>query len=90
VVLLENSVIGVEGAFRYTDMEAGVVDHGVAGCSPLFPGDRESVVDVVAAGFAISPSFDVSAWSVFTSRDFGSRFRVDDDADLIASQSCRS
>jgi hypothetical protein len=82
-------MISIEGAVRHADGEAGVVDDGTACRGLLLLGDGEGVVGVAAAGFAISPSFDVSAWSVFTGRDFGSRFRVDDDADLIASQSCR-
>jgi hypothetical protein len=78
----------LQGARRYTNREAGVIHHGVAGHGPLFPGNRESVVDIAAPGFAISPPFDVGAWGVFTCRDFGSSFRVNGDTDLVASQPC--
>jgi hypothetical protein len=74
-------VISVEGACRYSDREAGVVDHGITSRIPLFPGDRESAIGVAAAGLAISSSLDVGAWGVLTRRDLDSRLRVDDDAD---------
>jgi hypothetical protein len=40
MVLLENNMISVEGAYRYSDGEEGVVNHGIASRIPLFPRDK--------------------------------------------------
>jgi hypothetical protein len=52
MVLLEDSVVGIEVACQYTNGEAAVVDHGFARHDPLVFGNRESTVGVAAAGLA--------------------------------------
>jgi hypothetical protein len=87
-VFLKDSVVDIDGVCRYTNGEAGVVDHGVVRRSALLSRNRESIIGGVAAGFGISLSFAVGAWSVTTRRDFSSSVRVEGDADLVACHPC--
>jgi hypothetical protein len=83
MILLEDGVIGAEGALCYANMEARVVDYNVVRRVPLLLRDHHGYAGVAATSFAISTPVVVTAPSVATLRKFGSGHRVDG-RDLVA------
>jgi hypothetical protein len=87
---LEDDVISVEGAARYSDREASVIYYGVASRNPLFLADSKSAIGVAAASFGIPSPITVDAQSVLTLGDLAFCMRVDDSIDLMVNRSCWS
>ena len=81
-------MVCIEGACRYSDGESSIIDYGVTGSFPLFPGDGMCAVGIAAASFGISSPLAISALGTLTLGDLDSCLRVDDDADLMVSRSC--
>ena len=81
-------MVCIEGACRYSDGEPNIVDYGVTGSFPLFPGDGMCAVGIAAASFGTSSPLAIGARGALTLGYLDSCLRVDDDADLMVGRSC--